>query len=358
MARQALVIHTGGGLGDLLLSSPIGEALKQHFPGISVTWWVRSRHAPILDASPHVDRTWTDEAGAPFGSLLRTIRRGRYDLVLFPWTTGRQAALAWLGGIPRRIGQAGRVAYSWMFTDRVRVRSAYGDTSSHWVDIQLDYARAAGCDAGAIAPRIWLTGADREAAAHLLASRGMTSGDVLCALHVGRDLPIASLPWNVDRLVDIGRAVSSAHGVRIVLTGSDAERPVVTRVQHGIGPAALNLAGDTNDVRQLAAVIDRSALFVGLDSGPMHVAAALGVPVVGVFALASDGPARWGPYGTASRIVRTGSWHCPRRCTKETCRDFECLARIDVEGAVGAANELLPLGMARTTRSETLGVRR
>ncbi len=339
--KRALLVHTRGGLGDLLLSSPIGEALKLRFPGVAVTCWAKPQHAPILHGGPAVDDTWTEADRAPFHRLLRTLHRQRYDVVLMPWTTGRQTLLAWLARIPCRVGQADRLAYSWMLTHRVHVRSTRGDRSSHWVDIQLDYARVLGCDASGLRPRIALDASDRESASGLLSERGLRADDAFFVLHVGRDLPIAALPWNVDRLVEIGHRISHAHGLRVVLTGSAAERPVVTRAVEGIGGAAVNLAGETRDVRHLAGVIERSALFVGLDSGPMHVAASLGVPVVGVFALASDGPARWGPYGTAHRIVRTGDWRCPRHCTKETCRDFTCLDRIDTDAAVRAAGDLL-----------------
>jgi ADP-heptose:LPS heptosyltransferase len=113
-----------------------------------------------------------------------------------------------------------------------------------------------------------------------------------------------------------------------------------------IGSTAVSLAGETRDVRCLAAVIERATLFVGLDSGPMHLASTLGVPVVGIFALKSDMPSRWGPYGAPNRVVRTGGWQCLLQCTKERCRDFECLSKIDVRGAVQSADELLGGGAA------------
>ncbi len=339
--RRALIVATGGGLGDLLLASPIGEALARAFPGIAITWWANARAASILGGNPHVAALWTESPRAPIRVLLDATRGGRYDIAVLPWTTGRQASLAWLARIPCRVGQGGRLAYSWMFTHRVRVRSAHGDTTSHWVDIQLDYARAVGCDATGVAPRIWLTDEDREAARRVLQARGIRAADRFCVLHVGRDLPIATLAWNVERLAEIGRGVSSRHGLHVVLTGTDAEKSVIARAANGIGKAAISLAGETPGVRCLAAVVERAALFVGLDSGPMHVAAALGVPVLGIFALESDMPARWGPYATASRIVRTGAWRCPLKCVKEQCRHFECLSRIDVGGAMRAADELL-----------------
>jgi ADP-heptose:LPS heptosyltransferase len=138
--RRALIVHTGGGLGDLITTSPLADALKEQFPGVHVTVWTLPRHARILDRHPGVDRVWVEAATAPLGALFRDLRASRYDAVIFTWARDRQVWLAWLAGIPIRVGPARRLAYGFLFTHRVRVRSEFGDQRSHWVDVQLDYA--------------------------------------------------------------------------------------------------------------------------------------------------------------------------------------------------------------------------
>jgi ADP-heptose:LPS heptosyltransferase len=114
-----------------------------------------------------------------------------------------------------------------------------------------------------------------------------------------------------------------------------------------VGAGALDLAGRTPDLRLLCGVIDRAALVVGIDSGPLHVAATLGAPVVAIFPLKNDCPARWRFFGPVARVVGTADWTCPLRCVKETCGHFACLSHLDVAAALSAARDRLPLGLAR-----------
>ncbi len=344
---RVLIVHTWGGLGDLISTSPLAEALKQRFPDADVTVWASATHASVLQDHPYIDRTWTASPREPVRQLLRQIREARYDLALFPWATGRQAWLIWLAAVPGRVGPTRRFGYSFLFTHRVPVRTEAGDTRSPWVDVQLDYARALGWAGTSPRPRIQLTRAEREAARAWLAGQGFSPDDVLCALHIGKGLRLDHVRWPIDRFVDIGRQLATGLGVRILLTGTANERGLAERVASGIGPPAVNLAGRTADLRLLCGVIDRCAAVVGIDSGPMHVAAALGVPVVSLFPLRSDCPPRWRPYGVDNRVVRTASWRCPLDCVKERCRDFECLLHLDVDQAVSGARELLPGGIGR-----------
>ncbi len=355
-ARRILVAHTGGGLGDLLVSSPVAEALVQLYPGVSVTVWADERFAPILRGHPSIAQVWTAALDRPFRDLLRTIREAHYDLAVFPWALGRQAWLAALARIPRRVGAARRTAYSFLFTDRVVVRTERGDVTSHWADVQLDYVRALGWRGATIEPRIRLTAEEAIAARADLAARGVASSETLCVLHIGKGLPVDGIRWPIGRFVDIGRRLVSEHGLRVLLTGRSRERGLTAEVARAIGAGALDMAGTTPDVRHLCSVIAQSALFVGIDSGPMHLAAALGVPTVGIFPLRSDCPPRWRPRARRSAVVRTGDWQCPLTCVKEACRDFVCLSHIDVEEAVRAASGLLSarrVGLTTPCRSAT-----
>ena len=82
------------------------------------------------------------------------------------------------------------------------------------------------------------------------------------------------------------------------------------------------------------------AVVIGPDAAPGHIAAALGVPVVAIFAVKSDVVSRWRPWSARSRVVTTAPWVCPKRCVKETCGRFDCMDAFDVDGAVRAATEL------------------
>jgi ADP-heptose:LPS heptosyltransferase len=226
-----------------------------------------------------------------------------------------------------------------MFTRRLDIESARGDTMRHWVEIQLGYARALGCRTDGLGPHLAVSEAERRSAGEWLASRGVDPGRPACCLHVGKGLPLTFDRWPLAGFVRVGRGLVES-GFQVVLTGSAAERPIVDRVARDIGPGATCIAGDT-DVRALAAILARMAVVVGPDAGPGHIAAALGVPVVAIFAVKSDLVARWRPWSVRSRVVTTAPWVCPKRCIKEQCQRFDCMEAFDAGAVVRAARELV-----------------
>jgi len=351
--QRILFVHTAGGLGDLLLSSPVAEALKRCYPDSTIAAWVKPAYVPLLQGNPSFDGfiappqavdaaeellAFPDRVGLM--GKARLLREGRFDLAVNTWTRSDVAWALRLAGIPTRVGQAGRLLYSLLYTHRVVVRSTRGDADSHWVDCQLDYARALGCPTEGLQPRIWLTEQERAEGREFLRRSGVDLGRPVCGLHVGKGLPIDVQRWPLDRFVDIGDRLCEELGCSVVLTGGASEGPVVSEVQRRMRGVAVSIAGKTG-LRQLAAATAAMDLFVCPDSGPMHIAAALGVPVVAIFALASDFPNRWRPYATEYRIVRTKGFDCSRPCVKETCPRLECLLCIDQDGAIDAARELL-----------------
>jgi ADP-heptose:LPS heptosyltransferase len=210
-----------------------------------------------------------------------------------------------------------------------------------------NYARSLGWRGEPRSPRIVLGDDERHRARTWLANNAIPPEATLCALHIGKGLRVDRVGWPVDRFIEIGRGLVRMHGVVCLLTGLPREVALTARVADGIGNGAVNLAGRTTDLRLFCGVIDHCSLLVGIDSGPMHAAAALGVPVVAAFPLASDCPARWHPFGVPHRIVRTDGWACPDRCVKEACRDFRCLSHINVVSALEGASALLPSGRLR-----------
>ncbi len=336
MHRRILFIHTHGGIGDLLLSAPIAEAVKRSWPDASVTAWVRPAYRSLLAGNPSF-ATCLSIDGRSFAAQCLALRRGRYDVAILPWTTARQAALAWLAGIPLRVGQAGRTAYSWMFTVPVEIASARGDSSRHWMDIQLDYARALGFPTEGVAPRLYLKDEEIQAARALLATHGIRPEARPCGLHVGKGLPLTAERWPLARFIEVGESLA-ALAYPVVVIGSEAERPLAAAVAGAIGPRAVSLAGGT--ARELAALISHMGVVITPDSGPGHIAAALGVPVVSIFAVRATPAARWRPWTPAHRVVTTAPWACPKKCVKEKCRRFDCLEAFDPSNVVNAVLEL------------------
>ncbi len=359
MNRQAtlhqniLIIITHGGMGDLLLSSVLAEALHRCYPGCHVTFWAQPRFAALLEHHPFVDALLDLDPAAPLLTNARLLRAYQFDTVLVPWSVSRHAWLTRLAGIPTRVGQGGRLTYSFLFTHPVRVRSVYGDTASHWADIQLDYARAIGCQATAdLQPVVITTATEKETAAALLKNAGITGEKPLCGLHVCKGLAVDENRWPLDRFIDIAVELME-NGYDVILTGTDPEKPLTSKVasaakaifaakrnHNSAGcPIIIDLAGCCG-LRETAAAIEKMNVFICPDTGPGHLAAAAGVPVVDIFPLRSDFPARWRPAGTHHRIIRPTAWECSGPCIKETCPRFSCLLRIDPQEVVAAVREI------------------
>jgi len=140
--------------------------------------------------------------------------------------------------------------------------------------------------------------------------------------------------WDEDKFAQVGRALA-ADGTRVVMVGTQSEQPVAEAIARGVGERGRSLAGKT-DVGTLAALIAGAALFVGVDSGPMHVAAAMQVPVVALFG--PTDPGLTGPQGEQHQVIRRGLTCSP---CKGGCEERLCLAQITVEEVLASSRKAL-----------------
>lgn len=338
--KRAFFILTQGGLGDLLLSSPVMEAVRTYYAGCRVTCWANPKNKPILDGNPFVDEFLDFPADLSFREKVKLVRRAKFDVAILPWTTSRQTWLVYFARIPYRVGQAGRLTHSWTFTHPVKVRNRAGDTHSHWVDCQLDYARILGCDVGDAKPRIWLTDDEIARARAFLQAHGVSAGDRVCCMQVIRGLPTVNGKLPTEKFAAIGKRLVGDLGLKLFLIGGLAEAGVVSEVASQV-PGAVNIAGRT-DLRLLSALIAVSDVVVSPDSGPAHIAAALGTPVVSIFALKNGFPRRWRPYTDRGRIIEVDNSACTRQvCLPDKCDYLVCMSGISETEVVEAVADLL-----------------
>ena len=336
---KALIIHTQGGLGDLLLSSPIATALRRTHADCEVYVWAHSRFSEILLHHPDIQGVFDFPVETPILKVAAELRRRRFDIAVLPWSKSRQAWMVRLAGIPIRAGQGGRLSYSFLFTHPVNVRSQAGDTTSHWVDIQLDYARALNCMTEDLKPQVVLLDAELRAADEQLAAFGLPPDRPIVALQICKGQDLNSVRWPLDLFVNVGRKLIDA-GYAVILTGIASERNLTAETKELIdSPFVINAAG-TGTLRQTAALIARSAVTICPDTGPGHLAAALGIPVVAVFARNCDIAARWRPYGEEHRVVVPKPATCRRDCTAAPCPRATCLLEVDPDEVVAAACEI------------------
>jgi ADP-heptose:LPS heptosyltransferase len=339
---KALLFCAGGGIGDSLMASLAARALRERYAAVDAI--TLPAHRSTLERVPDVDDVLVDDGGDE-ESLVKTIEARGYDACIVTWATSRTARIPQRAQIPVRVGQARRL-YSWRFTHRVPVRSELGDVTTHWSQIVLDYARALGCNSPDAAPHFVPTNADVAEADRLLATLSLAKGDYVI-LHPTNAIAPKRGMWPIQGWAALARALRETFDVPVLLTGSPGDA--------AINGAILRLAQDDNRLAHDDKVIDvagktgiggfgalaqASRLFVGITTGSMHIAAAVGAPTVGIFPFQTDTPERWAPIGTRTAIVRA-SYPCRPGERKETCPDYACIANLDVPRIIAAARALL-----------------
>lgn len=333
---RVLAVCTGGGTGDLLAATPAMQALRRHL-GASL-WVLTSPYsAPIVEGHPAVDGVLVDDGTAPIDDIARRVAALECSHAVVFWSTARVAAIVAHAGIPVRVGQSRRL-YSWRYTIRVPVRTETGDRISHWTDVQMDYARALGAvprpdDYGIVVPYDSADNAEAGAIIQRTAPAGR-----FVVLHAARGLRLDAVQWPVQSFAAIGDALAQTFDAPVLLTGSADEARVIARVAAAMHERGVAIAGETS-LRGLAALLSRAVVVVALDSGPMHIAAAVGAPTVGIFALRTDLPNRWRPLGEHVAVIEP-SYACPPWCRKETCKTFACYRALDPAAVVAAARSV------------------
>ena len=332
-------------LGDAVLSTPALEVLKNNYAHAHLTVLARETVKEVFQANPAVGEIITIPVGRGYRQAGKRLRGKEFDSGILFTNSFSSALIFYLAGIPRRIGYAtdGR---SLLLTGRMRRRPDF--RKEHQVNYYLHLAEEASDGSGPrqIAsagqkPLIWnVTGVEDERAEGLLRNAGVSVRHGLIGINPGATYGRAKR-WFPDRFADLGDRISERYGVRIIIFGSSEDRAVADSVVSLMRTKPVNLAGQTN-LRELAALLRRCALFITNDTGTMHVAAAVRIPTVAIFG--STEPVRTGPWGEGHIIVREGVPCSP--CLQKECPrgDYLCFTKITVEDVLKAAEKQLARG--------------
>lgn len=342
-------------LGDVVQTLPTLEALRAAYPKAEIAWLVEEAAAPLLSRHPALDnvliarrQTWLRAARTRRGlatawqegrRLVQTLRRQPFDAVLDLQGLFKSAFWTWLARSPRKIGFAGsRECSSLALTDRL---PPY-DPDEHAVRRYLRLAEHLGAAAAPSRFRLALP----PAAGQDLAPLWTASNGPLLVLHPGTRWP--SKHWPPQLWAQLADVLQQARRARIVVTGSAADRPLIAQIRAQMHGEAIDLSGRT-DLAALARLFFQADAAVTTDTGPMHLAAAVGTPVAAVFG--PTAPWRTGPYGRQHRVVRTGVACSP--CRERNCPKPVCLTELPVEMVLTAALALLDQdpGLSRRTLS-------
>jgi lipopolysaccharide heptosyltransferase II len=337
-------------IGDVVFTTPAIRALRQRFPDAHLTYIVEPAAAPVVLHNPLLNEVRIAPKHGLVADLAlgRSLRRERYDLAIDFHGGPRASLLTWLSGARERIGYdiPGR---GWMYTRRVaRAREL---KPRHSVENQWDLLAALGvgpADPSRAPVEMIVDAVSARTVAQRLSDANVSASDRLIVVHVSAGNPFRRWPPDSFAALVADLAARDARH-RVVLTAGPSDRAAAARV---IEAARRRLdAGQQHRVvecgdfslAELRALVDRASVYIGGDSGPLHVAAASHVPIVGLYGPTL--PARSAPWrdpALPAEAVEVHGLLC-RPCDQRVCApgDFRCLTTISPEDVAAAALRLL-----------------
>lgn len=335
-ARKILVMRYRF-IGDTVLTVPFLRNLREAYPMAHIDLMLEPFSGKVIEGCPYVDRvipfefrtihTYSSKAERnAFQGYLhywKVIKDEKYDAAFVLKRSFSSALLTCAARVPRRIGFAteGRGI---LLTDPVPYRH-----DQHEVENFLDCLRVIGAQVSSKRLELWPS-PEAEGKVHtLLAQAGWRLEDLKIIIHITASLPAKQ--WPIERFAEVMKVLRKRYNARFIYTGANRDRAAYEELER-LGPfGGLNLCGVT-DIRENISVYRAADLYFGVDSGPMHIAAAVGVPVVALFGPTNE--IKWGPWGNG-HIVLTKRLSC-RPCKPHKCKDFECMNQISVDEALHA----------------------
>jgi heptosyltransferase-2 len=338
LAPTRLLIIRLDRLGDVVLSTSVAQELRRQFPQAVIAMMVRPACREVVEGHPALDAVLLyDKEGAQRSvwdtiQFARRLRRQAFDAALILHPTTRSHWIPWLAGIPVRIGYDRKC--SWLLTHRAPHRKQEG--ARHEAAYALELLQVLGLQTEQPpTPLVRVSPTAAARAERLLAAAAVAPSDHLIAIHPSASCP--SKRWLPERFAQVADRLIEQAQVKVLLVagpdGASHARATEAAMRH----RPINLAGKLS-VGELAAVLQRCRLLVSNDSGPVHVAAAVGTPVVAIFGRNQPGlsSTRWGPLG-AGHLVLQKDVGCVT-CLAHRCDiGFLCLSELSVEEVAQAA---------------------
>lgn len=350
-------------LGDLVMTTPLLEVIHQAYPEAKITYAAGTWSKVVPKHNPEV-HTIIDcgSVGIPgrynlrdYMKLVRTLRRNHFDMAFVLDRSPMLTFLPWLAGIPRRIGPDS-LGRGFSLTDRVPVSSSPAHLQ-HQAEMYLDLARAIGVPVNAPQMHFLPTEEERQTVA------GNQSSSIRVALFTGGGsnpgMELTAKRWPLARYRELAAKLIRELDVQILLSGGPDDVPLNRQLHDELdtleestrpGETVIDITGNTN-LGELAANLEHCDLFIGNDSSPMHLAAAVNIPVIAIFGPTS--PLEYGPY-PLDDPQHVAIWRHPtgKPCfflgKMQACANCTCMSSVTVEEVWQAARRLL----SQTQRKE------
>jgi 3-deoxy-D-manno-octulosonic-acid transferase/heptosyltransferase-1 len=333
-------------IGDVIHTLPALNALREHYPHAHITWLIEAAAADLIIGHRALNRVivskrkfWIDQLKGPkrstalseISAFWKELRDTRYDIIIDFQALLKSGLLVWLARGDRKIGfdkGMQHQEHSYLFLNE---RVPPVDMDVHALTRGLILLSAIGIEAKSVVYDVPVTREDRSRVQILLANHGIDGARPLVAIN-----PVAlweTKLWRNDRFALLADRLVNEHGVDVVFTGGPGDRVVIQTISQMMTVPSADFSGRTT-LTMLAALYQCSTLLVTTDTGPMHLAAAVGTKVVALFG--PTAPWRTGPFGDGHQVIRTAPPCSPcfkRRCDEHRCR---CMTDITVDLVLSA----------------------
>lgn len=325
-------------MGDTILLTPIISAIKNQYPESKVYLLLKPGMEEIVKNNPKVSG-WI--LSKDFSALLKEVKREKFDVsVVFEDNpTPQYALLCLLAGIPNRVGDKARIAYGWIYNKGVWINSS--DNTLHHIELYLKFLAPLGITDIKL-PLTIHTDVEAEIEVSKILPEKSTR---FIGIHIGTGGGNkALLPETYAKISDM---LHENIPCKVILIGGTKEYDTLQEIKTYANQPFVDLVAKLS-IQNLFSVISRLDLFIGVDSGPLHAAAAFSVPTVAIFTAKDVTPCRWFPWMTRNIIIKSAKDVCNIKCSHRECKLNDCLSSIDPKKVIESANILLTGGGNKT----------
>ncbi len=332
--KNILLLRTDR-IGDVVLSLPMLPVLKDHFPDARISIMVRHYTKELVQFHSCVDEVllWEANGERSLMEYVQVLRSKKFDAVILPYPRFKLALIAFLARIPVRVGTGYRW-YSFLFSRKVYEHRK--DAKRHEVEYNINLLAALGIESSTVPEfEFFIPDETKQKIDGILAQEKVGKFVVLHAGSGG-----SARDWPLENFAMLGDAIHSALDLKVLLTGSESEKSLVADVAKIMQSKPVNVAGEFS-LQELGALFCRASAFVSNSTGPLHIAAAMGTPVVAFYPpIVQCSAVRWGPYTKKKRIFTGDNTTCAL-CKGGPCRSNVCMNQITVEQVLTAIRELI-----------------
>ncbi len=350
MAYPKILVLRLSAVGDVLRTLPAVMALKHHFPSSHIAWIVEEPSKSLLENQPEIDRVillprrrWTDGIGSlgkmgktlkEIGRFIADLRREQFDIVLDFHGIIKSGMLSFLSGSPRRIGYDRRSSREGNFIfSNIKVTLPKGRVSRYKRNFYL--LRGLGLEVEHFDARLHIPPGDREYIESFFNSFDPPLKRPYVAIHAGTNPKALFKRWMPDGYAQLADRLVDELGATVIFTWGPGEFEFVERIRRTMRAPSV-LAPKTESLTQLGELFRHADLFIGGDTGPMHIASLVGTPVVVIYG--PTDPVLHEPLGLHKKVLKDVGCN---PCRNRSCRELKCLESIKVDDVFKATAEIL-----------------